>query len=266
MNGSDNDAPALLAIDGPIATITLNRPAALNALNEAMGIALLAHVQAVAADSAVRVLVITGAGSSFQAGGDLRQFADAGDGVTELLGRMIPRFHTIVHTLRTMPKAVLGSVRGGVAGGGFSLAMACDLVIASETARFASAYRAIGASPDGGLSYFLATHLGPKRALELLLHARAIDAKQAQAQGLVNWVVADAELEAQTARIAGELAAVAPLALQSMKRLVDEAAAAQLERQLDAEQEAFMRNARTHDFREGVAAFLARRAPAFEGR
>lgn len=258
--------PVLLSRQGAIATITLNRPASLNSLNEEMGILLLKYVQEVASDGALRVVILTGSGASFQAGGDLRQFADAGDGLEALLARMIPRFHTIVQTLREMPKVVLGSVRGGAAGGGFSLAMASDLIVASETARFATAYRSIGASPDGGLSYFLATHVGPKRALELLLHARAIDARQAQALGLVNWVVADGQLEAETARIAGELAAVAPKALHAMKRLVNEAASAHLGQQLDAEQASFIEISRTRDFREGLDAFLSRRKPAFEGR
>jgi 2-(1,2-epoxy-1,2-dihydrophenyl)acetyl-CoA isomerase len=165
-----------------------------------------------------------------------------------------------------MPKPVLASVHGAVAGAGVSIMAACDLAIAADDARFTAAYSAIGTSPDGGASYFLSRCLGPRRALEFLLLSEPVDAADALRLGLVNRVVPAAELGAATQRLATRLVRGPTRAYAQTKRLIDEAAVAPLEKQLEAEALAFSRCAGSDDMREGIAAFVAKRRPSFRGR
>jgi len=259
----------LLARDGPVATLTLNRPDVLNTLDFAMIDALVAHTATIAADDSLRVVVLRGAGRHFMAGGDIRVFAaELGRAPAErrsVFQQMVERLHAAVESLHRMPHPVVGRVHGAVAGFGLSLMNACDLVVASEDAYFASAYRQIALSPDGGGSWSLPRIVGMRKAMEILLLGERFDAAEACALGLVNKVVPVAELDAATDAIVRSLCAAPRLALRNAKRLLRESLARTLSEQLQAEAVSFGECAGTADFTEGITAFLAKRPPRFEG-
>jgi len=257
----------LLDRDGPVATLTLNRPDALNVLNFAMIDALVAHTAALAADDSLRVVVLRGAGRHFMAGGDIRLFAaELGRSPAErrsMFQRMVERLHAAVESLHRMPHPVVGRVHGAVAGFGLSLLNACDLVVAADDAYFASAYRQIGLSPDGGGSWSLPRVVGTRKAMEILLLGERFGAADALALGIVNRIVPAAELDAATGGIVRSLAAGPVVALRRTKRLVREAMGRTLSEQLQAEALSFGECAGTADFAEGITAFLAKRTPQF---
>ena len=249
-----------------IAEMIFNRPASLNALDAQMIRAFRRHCEVLADDASVRCLVLRGAGPAFLAGGDVAYFHRHLDELPELVRRLARELHYGVAALRRMPKPVLGSVHGAVAGAGVSLMAACDLVIAADDCRFTLAYSRIGASPDGGATYFLARSLGPRRALELALLSEPIDAATALRIGLVNRVVAAALLPQETQQLARRLASGPTAAFAETKRLLEISQGNSLESQLDAEADAFARCAGTEDMREGVSAFVEKRKPEFKGR
>src|ERR1700753_531547 len=181
------DDPALLRVDGPIATITLNRPAAFNSINLAIAQRLEALAADIEASDDVRVLVIEGEGRAFCAGGDLQTIgaAAAADTVAPVVGELLQHYHAFIATLRRMPKIVLASVHGSAAGAGMSLAFVCDLCIAAEDAKFTPAYAKLGVSPDGGGTVGLAASVGPRRALQIFLAEDSFSAAQAYEWGLV---------------------------------------------------------------------------------
>jgi len=261
--------PLLLDRDGPVATITLNRPEALNTLDFALMDALVEAAANVAADDDLRVVVIRGAGRHFMAGGDIRTFAgELGKPEAERSASfraMIGRLHSAIESLHRMPHPVVARVHGAVAGFGLSLMNACDLVIAADDTYFASAYRNIGSTPDGGGSWALPRLVGVRRAMEILLLGERFDVQQALAGGLVNRVVAAAELDAAVARVVQSLAEGPVLAIRNAKRLVRESLARSLSEQLNAEALSFGACAGTADFVEGITAFLDKR-PAQFGR
>jgi 2-(1,2-epoxy-1,2-dihydrophenyl)acetyl-CoA isomerase len=260
-------SPLIVDRDGAIATLTLNRPDSLNALDPAMIDALAKETGALATDRAVRCVVIRGAGKHFMAGGDVRHFAALADASPAQrqgrLDELIARVHPTIETLCRMPQPVLASARGAVAGFGLSLLCACDLAIASENAYFAAAYRQLGLTPDGGLSHALPRLVGSKKAMEILLLAERFDAREALRLGFVNRVVADSELEAATAAMARALASGPQLATGNAKRLLRQSLSQPLSGQLEAEAASFGACAATADFVEGVRAFLEKRAPDF---
>jgi len=257
----------LLTHDGPVATLTLNRPDALNTLNDAMVDALVAHTATVAADDSLRVIVLRGAGRHFMAGGDIRSFAarlgEAPATRSEGFARMIGRLHAAIEHLHRMPHPVVGCVHGAVAGFGLSLMNACDLVIAADDSYFASAYRQIGLTPDGGGSWSLPRLAGVRKAMEILLLGERFGAAEAHSLGLVNRVVPAAELDAAANAIVQTLATGPVLATRQAKRLVRESLSRTLSEQLDAEASSFAACAGTEDFVEGITAFLEKRAPRF---
>jgi 2-(1,2-epoxy-1,2-dihydrophenyl)acetyl-CoA isomerase len=257
----------LLTRDGPVATLTLNRPDALNALTPAMIEALVAHTATVAADDSLRAVVLRGAGRHFMAGGDIRSFAERLDEPpnirTEGFSRMIGRLHAAIEHLHRMPHPVVGCVHGAVAGFGLSLMNACDLVIAADDSYFASAYRQIGLTPDGGGSWSLPRLVGMRKAMEIFLLGERFGAADALALGLVNRVVPVAELEPTTTAVVQALATGPALATRAAKRLVRESLSRSLSEQLDAERASFSSCAGTADFVEGITAFLEKRAPRF---
>ncbi|CAO3428093.1 enoyl-CoA hydratase/isomerase family protein [Azospirillum endophyticum] len=253
---------AQLDRDGPVAVITLNRPDSLNAITLDMAVRLRELTELLADDASVKAVVIRGAGRAFMGGGDLKAIAAAED-PWQAIEPLITNFHGCVRTLRRMPKPVLASVHGAVAGGGLSLALACDLVIAAAGSRFFPAYGQLGTSPDGGCTHFLPQALGQKKAAELLLYSDVVDAATAARLGLVNWVVADEELHGETTRIAARLAAGAATAAGAVKALLAQATTQTLDRHLEAEVSAFRRCAETADFAEGLNAFLEQRPPRF---
>lgn len=244
--------------------VTLNRPAAMNVVNGAMSQRMVELGQALPTLAAgARVIVLRGAGASFMAGGDIHEFKANMSRIGDMLEPLIDGFHVFVRALAEAPQPVLCSVRGAAAGGGFSLAIGCDLVIAAETATFTVAYRRLGTSPDGGATYTLPRTLGQKRAMELLLLSGTMSASDALAAGLVNRVVPADALEAETLHMAGQLAASAPAGNAAMKRLLRSSYGNDLEEQLAAERRHFVGCALGDDFAEGVTAFLEKRPPVF---
>jgi 2-(1,2-epoxy-1,2-dihydrophenyl)acetyl-CoA isomerase len=257
----------LLDRDGPIATLTLNRPASLNALDSEMIDALIAHSAALAADDSVRCVLIKGAGRHFMAGGDIRSFGDRLAGAPSDrrhdFTRMVEHMHAAIENLQRMPHPVLASVHGAVAGFGLSLMCACDLAIASESSYFTSAYRHLGLTPDGGASYTLPRLVGLKKAMEIVLLGERFDAAEALKLGLVNRVVPESELHAATHQVAMALATGPVLAIRNGKRLLSQSLSQSLSAQLQAEAQSFGACAATEDFAEGVRAFLDKRTPHF---
>jgi 2-(1,2-epoxy-1,2-dihydrophenyl)acetyl-CoA isomerase len=260
----------LLERAGPVATLTLNRPESLNTLDFTMMEALVARTGALAADATLRCVVVKGAGRHFMAGGDLHTFAQMLPlAPAERKARfvaLIGRLHAAIENLQRMPHPVVASVHGAVAGFGLSLMNACDLVIAADNAFFTSAYRHIGLTPDGGGSYTLPRIVGVKKAMEIMLLSERFDAQQALELGLVNRVVAAAELEAATAALVATLVAGPQRATANAKRLVNASLGNTLSRQLNAEAESFSDCTMDDDFVEGIRAFVEKRPPRFGGR
>ncbi|WP_439572086.1 enoyl-CoA hydratase/isomerase family protein [Phreatobacter sp.] len=264
MSTGDSGPPAvILEQHGAVALIRLNRPRQLNVLDPALGRGLVAAVGEAAADDSIRAVVLAGAGRSFCAGGDLSVFHSDPDRAPEAAGELIDLFHTALRGIAIMPKPVIAAVQGPVAGGGFSLAVACDLVIAAEDASFLAAYTRLGTSPDGGLTWSLASLVGRRRALDLVLTNRRLDAATALAWGLVNDVVPADAVEARALSLAATFETASAATTAAVKRLVGDAPARSFDAQLDAERASFVARAATADFREGIAAFIKRRAPVF---
>jgi len=264
-----NDTVLLEAHDG-IATLTLNRPEVLNAINAEMKEALLETLTRVEVDPDVRVLVLKGAGKHFMAGGDVKGFHAERDNDPIWKRRRflegVNAIHPILFAVRRMPKPVIASVQGYAAGFGVSLAVMADLTVAADDAKFTLAYIRIGTSPDGGSTYYLPRMVGLKRALEIGMLGDDIDARTAADYGMVNFVVPAAELDAETAKLARRLASGPTHAIGNLKELMNVSLDNQLEQQLQLEAEAFADNVATDDFREGVSAFVEKRKPVFKGR
>lgn len=263
---------ALLTIDNAIATITLNRPEALNALNTTMMDELHAATVKLEHDSNVRAVVLTGAGKHFMAGGDVKFFAETVAKMPDANERratfekFVNRLHPLMTSLRRMPKPVLASVRGAAAGFGLSLMMAADLAIVAEDSYFTLAYANIGTSPDGSSTYVLPRLVGVKRAMEIALLGDRFDAKQALAIGLVNRVVPAAELDSATKQLAERLAAGPTAVLGRTKQLINRSLENDYDTQLQLEAEMFAACAAGEDFQRGVQAFVDKKKPEFVGR
>ncbi|MBL8518136.1 MAG: enoyl-CoA hydratase [Betaproteobacteria bacterium] len=255
----------LLAIDGPIATITLNRPAQLNALNDAMMFGLRDALALVEQDANIRVVILKGAGKAFMAGGDVAMFHEKKDEVSSTFHVLGGTFHESIKMLRRMSKPVIASVQGACAGGGLSVMLACDLAVAAESSQFTLAYARIGVSPDGGSTHFLPRIVGARKALELALLTEAFGADKALEMGLVNRVVPASELEPETLKLAHQLASGPSRAFAHTKALINASFDRPMDAQLDAEVRAFADCATGHDFKEGVTAFVEKRKPRFRG-
>lgn len=254
-------------IEGGVATITLDRPEVLNALNPEMAEGLKDATGALEKNSAVRCVVITGAGEHFMAGGDVRHFHRLlGEGVGEAVSHIsgeIESVHACIMSIRNMPKPVIASIRGASAGFGMSLVAACDLAIAAEDSVFSLAYCRIGTSPDGGSTWTLPRMVGLKRAMELALLGDRITPQQASDYGLVNWVVPTHELDGKTAELASRLAAGPVDALARTKALLNASLDTELEAQLAAEMNCFVAGVSGPEFAEGVGAFVEKRPARF---
>jgi 2-(1,2-epoxy-1,2-dihydrophenyl)acetyl-CoA isomerase len=248
--------------DGGVLTITLNRPEVLNAFNGAMHRAM-QDAYKEARDGEVRAVVVTGAGRGFCVGQDLTEFREsAGD----IAHRLRSTYHRTILGLRSLEKPVIAAVNGAAAGAGLSLALACDLRLAADSATLVPAFINIGLIPDSGGSYFATRLLGYARALEWLASGRRLTAAEAHAWGLVSEVVEADGLAERAAALAAELAALPTRGIALTKRLLDHAQTATLEEQLEREAQLQAAATRTDDFREGVAAFLEKRPPEFQGR
>jgi 2-(1,2-epoxy-1,2-dihydrophenyl)acetyl-CoA isomerase len=259
----------LLARDGGIATVTLNRPKTMNALNQELADALADALAGLERDPDVRVVVLRGAGAAFMAGGDVGAFHEAArrgaDEIRAVIEALIPAAHRSVQTINRMPQPVVASVSGAVAGFGLSLMLATDLVVAAEGTRLNLAYARIGASPDGGATFTLPRLVGLQKAMEIALLADFLDAAEAERLGLVNRVVPADQLEAATQELAERLARGPAYAYARTKALLRGALANTLETQLQREQESLTDCSTTADFAEGVAAFVEKREAKFGG-
>jgi 2-(1,2-epoxy-1,2-dihydrophenyl)acetyl-CoA isomerase len=251
-------------------TITLNRPAALNALTSEMMEGLIDATARAERDDEIRCVVIRGAGEHFMAGGDVKSFhkslTDNRDNYLRRREMDVVAVHQLIYQLRRMPKPVVASVKGAAAGFGLSLVLAADLAIASEDAIFTLAYRHIGLSADGGATYFLPRVVGERRALELALLGERFGAERAVSLGIVNWVVPPAALDQETAKLARKLAEGPTVALGLAKRLIRSSLDHSWDEHSHREAESFAVAAATQDHLEGVSAFVEKRPPVFRGR
>jgi 2-(1,2-epoxy-1,2-dihydrophenyl)acetyl-CoA isomerase len=258
---------------GGAAMLTLNRPAARNALTTALFLELERMLLEIEADDEVRVVVLTGAGRAFSAGADLkpvskeeRRRSEAPSFPGDPGGDILDRGNRCILRLRALPKPVLGSINGDAVGIGCSLALATDLRIASDAARFGVVFSRIGLGPDGGASHLLRELVGAAKALELLFTGDLIDAREALRLGLVNRVVAADELADATHELADRLARGPTLAYGAAKAAVYESASLSFESLLDLEARNQRIVSRSEDVKEGIRAFLERRKPEFRGR
>jgi 2-(1,2-epoxy-1,2-dihydrophenyl)acetyl-CoA isomerase len=249
-----------------IATLTLNRPDAYNALNLTLGRDLFHATLEADEDPGVRCIVVTGAGKAFCAGGDVKDFAEAGDRVGVVIKELTTYLHGAVSRLARTAKPVIMGINGIAAGGGMSFALAGDLVVAAESAKFTMAYSRIAASPDGSSSYFLPRLIGLRRALELHYTNRVLTAREALDWGLVNRVHPDPEFPGALAGLARELAAGPTLAFGRAKQLFHQSTQESLETQMELEAQAIAASGHTADFQAGVKAFAAKQPVSFRGR
>ena len=252
--------PARLSINGAIATITLDRPAAFNAINLAIAQRLEQLAAQVEADPSIRVLVLKGEGRAFCAGGDLQTIGAAAeaDTITPVVSELLHHYHAFIASLRRMPKIVLASVHGSAAGAGMSLAFAADLCIAADEARFTPAYAKLGVSPDGGGTVGVVATAGVRRALQIFLAEDSFTAAQAYEWGLVAKVVSASELAAATEALAQRLAQNMPAGITATKALIHRAPTSTVEDQLAAERDAIINCMHTGEFRAAVKRFTSK--------
>jgi 2-(1,2-epoxy-1,2-dihydrophenyl)acetyl-CoA isomerase len=257
----------LFSIDGGIARLTLNRPDRLNSFNDAMHAELRDALAQVRSDASVRVLLLTGAGRGFCAGQDLSDRAVAPGGSPVDLGDSVERnYKPLVLGLRALPLPVVCVVNGVAAGAGANLALACDLVIAAKSASFLEPFCKLGLIPDTGGTYLLPRLVGTARAMGVAMLGDRITAEQAAQWGLIWQCVDDADLPAATEKLLAHLAQAPTRGLARTKQALYASPANTLERQLDLERDLMRELGASEDYREGVAAFLAKRVPRFTGR
>jgi len=253
------------SVDGAIGRIRFNKPQSLNALDVEVAKGFAVAAEALTANPDVRVIVVSGEGRAFMAGGDLAYFRDASD-KAEATVNLIGPIHETLDLLANARQIVVGSVKGPVAGAGLSFAAGFDLVVAADNTVFNMAYGGIGASPDCGGSWALPRLVGLRKALEIALLCENIPASEALALGLVNRVVPLDELEAETEKLAQKLARSAPVAMANTKKLMRGAFNASYSEQLDKEESSFVECSRTRDFSGAINAFFEKKKYQFEGR
>lgn len=250
---------------GAIGTLTFNRPQVFNAMNNELILALRDITTKLKASTTLRALVVKGAGKAFLAGGDVGIFYEKRDVVADEVKPMGDALHEGIINLRELPFPVIAQIHGAVAGAGLSVALACDFAIASDDAKFSTAYAKIGLSPDGGSTFFLPRIVGIRKAMELVMLSETIDAATAADLGIINRVVPAAELEAEVQKLAERLARGATQAFARAKRLITQSFSTPIKQHLDDEIAFFAECARTADFKEGVTAFVEKRKPDFKG-
>ena len=267
------DPPALetlkIEIDGEIGTLTLDRPESLNAMSPEMIGELTTAASWLADRAPIRALIITGSGRAFCSGGDVNWFKrgveEEGVDLPAEVRRGAEVLHQAIVDFRRIPYAVIGAINGPAAGAGLSLALSCDIRISSEQAFFAIAYGRIGASPDGGMTYFLPRVVGPAKALELALNDPNLDPQAALELGLVSEVVPPDRLLPRAREKAEKLAAKAPHYVKMAKRLLHESIENSLTEHLQVERHGIADSMATADLKRGVSAFFAGEQPSFEG-
>lgn len=263
MTDSNEQVVKFKAAEG-VAEIRFNRPHQLNALNRAIADQFDAALDRALSDKDIRVVVLTGEGRAFMAGGDLAVFRDAAD-KAQTARELIEVIHGSLKRLAAAPQIVVASLRGAVAGAGMSLALHADFAIAATDVTFDLSYVKIGTSPDCGATWTLPRLVGARRALEIALSSRTITAEEARSLGIINRVVPTAELETETASLAAQLAAGPAVAHGWIKRLMRGSFNHTLAEQLDLERDGFAACAATQDFSVGLKAFFDRCKPEFQG-
>ena len=256
-------ATVRLAVEGGVATLTLNRPEVLNSFNRPMKDELLAVLKEVGRDAAIRVLVVTGAGRAFSAGQDLKERQEPG--AADLAAELRERYNPLVVAMRRMEKPIVGAINGVAAGAGCSVAVACDIRLASEAASFIEVFGRVGLVPDTGSSWLLPRLVGYARAAAMVFTAEPVDAQTAERIGLVNRVVPAEQLMPEARALAERLASAAPLALGLAKRALNRALESGFESALEYEAQLQGIAGRSRDHAEGVAAFVEKRQPRFTG-
>ena len=263
------ETPVLAVLDDGVLTLTLNRPQRLNAMNNALIEAMIRELARAKEDPAIRAVLLTGTGRGFCAGADL-----AGGGTIDSTAATAPDlgvnmdrlFNPMIRAMRALPKPIVGAINGVAAGGGANLALACDILIAARSARFDQAFVRISLIPDLGGTYFLPHNVGDARARALAMLGASVPAEEAARMGMVWQVVDDAALMDEAIKVARRLASGPTLSYAAIKRAMNAAATNTLDQQLDLERDAQRELGRSADFKEGVAAFLAKRPANFQGK
>ncbi|HJQ59491.1 MAG TPA: enoyl-CoA hydratase-related protein [Vineibacter sp.] len=263
------EQPVLVDVADGVMTVTLNRPARLNAMSHALIAAVSDALDRARDDAKVRCVLLTGTGRGFCAGADLADGGpgDAGaDGKPDVGSAMERLFNPMIRRVRALPKPVIAAVNGVAAGGGANLALAADIVVAARSARFDQAFVRISLMPDLGGTWFLPHNVGDARARALAMQGTSVPAEQAERMGMIWQVVDDAALMDEAKALAKRMAAGPPLAYAVIKRALNEAGTSTLDQALDLERDSQRMLSRSEDSREGIAAFLAKRPAQFKGR
>ena len=264
MTTSSSDT-ILFTQQGSIGTLTFNRPEVYNAMNAELIHAMRDVTADIVASKTIRAVILKGAGKAFLAGGDVGLFHKQRETLVETVKPLGHALHEGIKNIRNMPFPVIAQIHGACAGAGLSVAMAADFAIAAEGAQFNTAYTKIGLSPDGGSTFFLPRYVGMKRAIELTMLADMFDAKAAAAMGIINRAVPADLLELEVATLAERLSNGATMAYARAKKLINQSFVTPIDKQLDDEIAFVAECAKTNDFKEGVAAFVEKRKPRFEG-
>ena len=269
----DTGTPDLLAaLEDGVLTLILNRPDARNAMSKAMNLALQEQLAWAEFNSAVKCLVLTGAGQGFCAGGDVKGMAAAGDGtvgaqtIDEAIARQRLNQRATAGKLFKMPKPTLAALPGAAAGAGLALALACDMRVMASTATMTTAFARVGFSGDYGGTYFLTQLVGSAKAREMYYLSDRVSADEALRLGLTNWVCAPEDLSSKTREIAMRLAKGPTVAYRYMKENLNRAMAGEVDDCLDLEATHHIHCGQTEDHREATKAFVAKREPVFQGR
>ncbi|MBK8466458.1 MAG: enoyl-CoA hydratase/isomerase family protein [Chloracidobacterium sp.] len=255
-------------VDKNIATVAMNRPDALNALSQQLTVDLTAAIRQAIADNA-RSIILTGSGRAFCSGGDLREMKSMWESegrIEAFLEEPLGALHELIKLIRETPIPFIAAVNGVCAGAGVNLALACDIVIASEDALFREAFVRIGLTPDCGGTFFLPRAIGEKLAAELFMTGDSITAQRALQIGMINSIAGDGELSTDAAKMAGKLAVGPTGAIGRIKRMLNSTFSNDLTAQLALEHECQIESGKSEDFKEGVAAFFDKSPPAFTGK
>jgi len=262
----DTNRSVVLETSGGVARVTLNRPDKLNSFTRAMHADLRDALDVIESDASIRAVILSGAGRGFCAGQDLADLSFEPGNMTDLGALIHDNFNPLIRRLQALPKPVIARVRGIAAGAGANLALACDLVIAGRSASFLQAFVNIGLLPDSGGTWLLPRAAGRARALGLAMLGEKLPAEQAAQWGLIWKCVDDDRLDAEVDALAARLAGMPTRALAAIKQAIDHAATSDLDAQLDLERDLQTQLGASHDYAEGVNAFLQKRPARFEGR